>query len=206
MYLKVLSRAYNFIIKRIARSENIVWNKNTSRYKTGKTDISSLLSKRHFENAFWKVKMKYQFYQFYIYWYFHFIQCFRFWLFFLLYVFQVWSCFLFYVNSIFTSACLTTGSMVKNGTKMEVLGKNRMCSMILLLLQNIWLTWTIPAQKSTEFLSLPNSANSIINYIFYSQLYFHKSNNIFESYHIFQYFSYLYCNLSEWVKYIRNIR
>ena len=41
--LKVLFQAYNFITKRITRSQSIVWNKNTTRSKTGKTDISSLL-------------------------------------------------------------------------------------------------------------------------------------------------------------------
>ena len=48
--LKVLFRTYNFITKRITRSKNIFWNKNTNRCKTGKIDISSLLSKRDFEN------------------------------------------------------------------------------------------------------------------------------------------------------------
>ena len=41
-----------FVTKRITRSENIVWNKNTNRSKTGKTDISSLLSKRHFQSVY----------------------------------------------------------------------------------------------------------------------------------------------------------
>ena len=35
--LKVLFRTYNFITKRITRNENIFWNKNTNRCKTGKT-------------------------------------------------------------------------------------------------------------------------------------------------------------------------
>ena len=37
--------------KRITRSKNIIWNKNTNRSKTGKTDISSALSKRHFQKC-----------------------------------------------------------------------------------------------------------------------------------------------------------
>ena len=41
---------YNFITKRIIISENIVRNKNTNRCKTGKTDISSLLSKCDLES------------------------------------------------------------------------------------------------------------------------------------------------------------
>ena len=49
--LKALLRAYNFVTKRITRSENIVWNENTIRSKTGKTVISSLLSTRHFQRV-----------------------------------------------------------------------------------------------------------------------------------------------------------
>ena len=32
----------------MTRNENIVWNKNTNRSKTGRTDILSVRSKRHF--------------------------------------------------------------------------------------------------------------------------------------------------------------
>ena len=39
---KVISVLFS-ITKRITRSENLVWNKNTNRCKTGKADISSLL-------------------------------------------------------------------------------------------------------------------------------------------------------------------
>ena len=40
-----------FMTKRITRSKNNSWNKNTNISKIGKTDISSALSKRHFQKC-----------------------------------------------------------------------------------------------------------------------------------------------------------
>ena len=67
-----------------------------------------------FENVFWKVKTKHQFYQFYIYSHFYFIRCFRFWLFFCHQIMVFMDCF-WLIPTILTKTHFIASKIVYSG-------------------------------------------------------------------------------------------